>query len=116
MEASEISAPQPPESSEFASRANFFPSQLCKFRSVPACFCLLRRGRVPGRAVTYEADMGHDTIDIERCIWDMDYRRVVKRLLNFRSEAPSGTANQNHRRRAVRAEAHNPGSDLHSPS
>ena len=79
-------------------------------------FVLLRRGRVPGRAVTYEADMGHDTIDIERCIWDTDYRRVVKRLLNFRSDAPAGTANQNHRTLLAHADPNHTQPDLHAPS
>ena len=60
--------------------------------------------------------MGHDTIDIERCIWDMDYRRVVKRLLNFRSDIPSGTANQNQRKRMTRGESRQPSAELHTPS
>ena len=60
--------------------------------------------------------MGHDTIDIERCIWDTDYRRVVKRLLNFRSDVPAGTANQNHRKYVTRGELRQPHTEFHTSS
>lgn len=41
--------------------------------------------------------MMNDLLDIERCIWDQDYRRKVKRMLNFRNEAQPASANQNRR-------------------
>ncbi len=36
-----------------------------------------------------------DSLDFERCIWDLDYRSKVKRMLNFRTDARAATANQN---------------------
>ena len=39
--------------------------------------------------------MANELLDIERCIWDADYRRIVKRMLNFRQEAALRCANQN---------------------
>lgn len=39
--------------------------------------------------------MVNEILDIERCVWDIDYRRKVKRMLNFRSDATKWTANQN---------------------
>lgn len=39
--------------------------------------------------------MVHDTIDIERCVWDLSYRRKVKRLLNYQNDSDRPSANQN---------------------
>ena len=50
---------------------------------------------MPGRAVKIEVEMVNDFLDIERCIWDQDYRRKVKRMLNFRGDAQPASANQN---------------------
>ena len=49
--------------------------------------------------------MMNDLLDIERCVWDQDYRRKVKRMLNFRDEAQPASANQNRRGLAVRRHA-----------
>jgi hypothetical protein len=42
----------------------------------------------------------HDFIDLERCVWDADYRRAVKGILNVPELDVGGAANQN--RPAVR--------------
>lgn len=39
--------------------------------------------------------MVRDTIDIERCVWDMDYRSKVKQVLNFCFDMALPSANQN---------------------
>jgi hypothetical protein len=37
----------------------------------------------------------HDFIDLERCVWDADYRRAVKGILNVPALDVRGAANQN---------------------
>lgn len=49
--------------------------------------------------------MVNDLLDIERCIWDLDYRRKVKRMLNFRNDARPASANQNMRSLTARKRA-----------
>lgn len=57
---------------------------------------------MPGRAVKTEVEMVNDTLDIERCIWDLDYRSKVKRMLNFHADSRAPSANQNMRPLAAR--------------
>ncbi len=57
-----------------------------------------------GRAAKHEVEMVRDTIDIERCVWDMDYRSKVKQVLNFCVDLALPSANQNVKSRNIRVE------------
>ena len=60
--------------------------------------------------------MVHDTIDIERCVWDPHYRHKVKRLLNCQPGGGAPTANQNRGPLPSGKNKLPVGTDLHQPS